>query len=542
MKQIIISILAVVCCGALGAEVFALQLKKQMNNSDAPQPMTAQEISELGDPLFELFLKNQSDKVTLKELEEAVQPDASKRSLFVADERIIDPSRPQTRRAVITFSGQNHGENLKGNAMLSVFFSDTEFLDSSFIEGWGWDEDRGRYNYYRMDNGSWKFRGSSADKAQFGKSGTCFACHLNGAPVMKELLPPWNHWHSQDSQITYLDRLQPPNKKWPITSDSRFDNLRGAGTLDLMIRSAIKNFNSKKIEAAVENGKVKDAKVLLRHIFETTEFNIISPVTKSNMHPLSGMQASQPSLPLNIPSSFFLNSPIIDGGGISGFQNGLGAKDFREFQTNQALKVTPGEYKSLVDGFKLKIANQLGDADFAWLTPEPSDIDNHMIDKLMGEKIIPSQFVAAVLAVDVKQPILSKLRSSLLIFVPDEFDTSPVPASEDRFGINWFNDHSLTKKTIAKLEALDLSNNPTAKEFLDLLKSASGKSPLEELKSRVSAYAQELKTGLTGADREETLKQLFGELVARRKAVLDDPMLGHLDETGGKLLFPEAND
>ena len=67
---------------------------------------------------------------------------------------------------------------------------------------------------------------------------------------MKELLIPWNYWHSRSSKIGYFDRLQPTGKRWPIVDDPRFDNLKDAALLDLQVRSSIANFNSKRLDAS----------------------------------------------------------------------------------------------------------------------------------------------------------------------------------------------------------------------------------------------------------------------------------------------------
>ena len=420
--------------------------------------------------------------------------------------------------------------------MLSVSFTDTKFRDDAFIEGWGWDEARGRYNYYRMDGGKWKFRGSSKDTAQFGKANTCFACHLNGAPIMKELLIPWNHCHSRDLPVRYFDTLQPNNKRWPIVDDARFKQLSGARFLDSSIRESIANFNSRRIVDAVQGDRLKDAQGILKHLFKSTEFNIISASQESNMHPLSPDAQSKPAISVAIPNSFFLNSGIIGGGGFSGF-TGLAIGNATGFQAS-ALRVKPDEYKKLVDDAALKINGQPGDAHFAWLVPETSDIDNQMVEKLMSELIVPAHFVAAALAVDLKTPVLSKDRAGLLKFIPTEFEVDKTAAAGDRLNVSWFEGHDLTKKVVSNLEAVDLTGNVAAQDFLSILKMENGRTPKDELEKRVDVYLKEITDKLTGPNRELELKLLFDIAIKRRKDVLDDPRLGVLDETGGKLLFP----
>ena len=52
---------------------------------------------------------------------------------------------------VLAFDGKNGVEELKGNVMLSLSFGLTGPEDVSDIEAWGWDNHRGRYNYYKLD-------------------------------------------------------------------------------------------------------------------------------------------------------------------------------------------------------------------------------------------------------------------------------------------------------------------------------------------------------------------------------------------------------
>ena len=211
-----------------------LQLK-QLKDREPARSLTAVEFASLGDPLFLLVLKERADVTNLGILEELIQPDLSKRQVFVVDENIADSRRNQGRRSVLTFTGENQNIILNSNVMLSVFFTSEEFSDTPRqIEAWAWDNSRGRYNYYKMDNTgtpdgrlSWKFRGSSAGAdllSPADRGGTCMACHINGGPVMKELLRPWNNWHSSDSQIVYLQPTAAAAIRWPVATSSR---LRG---------------------------------------------------------------------------------------------------------------------------------------------------------------------------------------------------------------------------------------------------------------------------------------------------------------------------
>src|SRR4051812_15680461 len=192
---------------------------KQDRDGASTATLSATELGALGDPMFNLMLKDKANLIKLADVEAAIQPDATRRRLFVVDERIVDRAQTGTRRTVITFTGANGGETLDGNVMLSTFLSPAGIAAVTDIEAWGWDNARQRYNYYKLDTvGStpgkpiWKFRASSVRAEQITtaeRAGTCLACHVVGAPVMKELFFPWNNWHAGVGGSFKADYLDP---------------------------------------------------------------------------------------------------------------------------------------------------------------------------------------------------------------------------------------------------------------------------------------------------------------------------------------------
>src|SRR5207249_1356215 len=112
---------------------------KQARDGAALEVLSAAEIATLGDPLFNLLLKDRADVVKLSEVEAAIQGNVSDRRVFVVDERIVSSAQAGSRRAVLTYKGTNRGEDLDGNVMLSVFFGPAGFDDLVEIEAWGWD-------------------------------------------------------------------------------------------------------------------------------------------------------------------------------------------------------------------------------------------------------------------------------------------------------------------------------------------------------------------------------------------------------------------
>ncbi|MBW3600213.1 MAG: hypothetical protein KY475_23435, partial [Planctomycetes bacterium] len=335
--------------GSSCAEDIPLRFKQERDSSPL-QALSAAEFATLGDPLFNLVLKDKSHVTKLSEIESLLQPEIAKRATFVVDERIADPSRPSSRRAVIAFEGKNGEESLHGNVMLSIAFSSESFPDSArSIEAWGWDNHRGRYNYYKMDGTGtpdgarmWKFRGTSEDADLLRpneRKGTCFACHVNGAPIMKELFLPWNNWHSLSFGVTYLDEDAP--SRWPVAGAERFKKtLRQAEELEASFMvGTIRRFNGSRINRAIKRRDdtgdratsaegfqtILEGRRLLRPLFETTEVNLVSSRDKSGSHPFNPPTDFIPAKKIRWPGTLFLNAPLIGGG--QGGTRGLGITD-----------------------------------------------------------------------------------------------------------------------------------------------------------------------------------------------------------------------
>ena len=543
---------------------------KQVRDGAPAISLSGRELAELGDAFFNLVLKDHADVVALSQVENLLQPDASKRKLLVVDEHIVDRS-PGSRRSVTIFQGSNQGKILNTNVMLSIFFSDGGFPESPTssgaqrlvaLEALGWDNHRGRYNYYKLDDSgtptrtmTWKFRGSSEGADLLTPSdrhGTCMACHVNGAPLMKELFLPWNNWHSFKSLATYLTPTAPANQRWSVTSDPRLSRLQSAEHLEIPVMEGIRQFNTRRINAALKredstgnieliNGKqsVVEGRRLLRPLFETTEFNIISSTTLSGAHPL-GDQGGGFSSNIQIPHAFFLNANLIGGGGSSGLK-GLGLATARNFSTEANAVFLPDEYKNAVERTGLRILGRAGDANFAWLVPEPSFIDNNMVDQLIDRGIVPGQFAAAVMAIDLENPVLSDDRASLFQYIPETISFAPIQESE-RLDFARFRDHELTSAVIAAIEADSPAADSPAGKFLELLKaSAEIDQPLKKLEAAIGDYVAEVQASLDSGDadaRRIATDELMLKADAVRKAIINDEVLGNLDETGGFGLFP----
>jgi hypothetical protein len=528
----------------------------------SPRLLTPSEKAALGDPLFNLVLRDHADETSLTAIQNLIQPDATKRQIFAVEEH-IGSDEFGDRRAVVAFTGEHRGEDLTGNVMFSVIFGPQSFPPVTTVEGWGWDNHRGRYNYYKLDTVggglTWKFRGASddADLLTFQeRRGTCMACHLNGAPVMKELLFPWNNWHSNVGggfSARYLTGQFAANP-WPISNDPSFKNhLNGAEDLERMIIQAISRFNTGRINAGLkrrdDNGNIAEqdgrqtmmeGSRLLKPLFHATEFNLVSARQRSGRDPWG--DAPGPAQDIVIPNSFFLNVGLIAGGGFGGY-NGLGIDKAKQF--NSVGLILKEEYSGLIEEFEVRMNQVKGrDTLFAWFVPEHSHIDIDLIDRLLRRGVITPHFLAAALAVDLEEPLyLSNERASLHRFIPDEFDFVPVPSGTDPNSIprDPAKDQ-LTKLVLEAIEAVPEAERSDAdKRFLERLKAADARTLLA---NDVDAYLTRVRDKLESADanvRRTEVSRLFQKSLDLRRAVLRDRTFGTLDETRGTLLFPLPN-
>lgn len=529
---------------------------RQAGDGAAVEVLSAADAATLGDPLFGLVLKDRANLTKLADVEIAIQPNAEKRRLFVVSERVVRAAKQGSRRSVLAFDGTNGGEPLKGNVMLAASFGPAGFTDAAEIEAWGWDNHRGRYNYYKLDAAGappgqmvWKFRGSS-EKADLltpaERKGTCLACHVTGGPVMKELAFPWNNWHGKvgpSFRATYLDPADPAADKWPAAGTLRFKRLAGADELETsFLVPSFKRFNQSRLNAAlkrdddtgnraVARGRmtVLEGRRLLRPLFETVEVNLMSSGKTSGFHPFGPAADFVPAAEIPVPDNFFLNTELILGG--------LKLKSSAEFRS--FAKLTQQENRDLIEATQLRLNGVAGDTHFGWLVPAPGFLDNDMAARLLRLGAVSPHFLAAVLAIDLEAPTFSARRAELLRLVPDRFEFAPLDPVTDPTEVA--RDPAadlLTKTVVDAIDRAEPAPGSAADEFRTLLKSDDA---VRELDRRVNEYAKRVKTELTAADparRKAELKRLYHVLIDRRRAFRAHPVLGNLDETQGLLLFP----
>jgi len=405
------------------------QTKVDLSDHNAAQVQAL----DLGDPFFRLVLNRPDQPLALPGILAAIKDDTSKINVFVVSERIKDARAVagNMRRAVISFNGSTTDRDgrpidIDGTVMLSVFFNPQTFPVGRGFEAWGWDREKARYNFYRLEPQGWEFRGSSDGPDVKARSG-CMACHRNGTPIMKEFMRPWPNWHSFDDLQGYL-----VNGGWPSASFAGLAALRGAEVLEEQLLKSLRRFHRRRVQRATlprsDRGvEVSNAQALLRPIFVTTEVNLSSSLTVTgNLNPFS-RSTQGPLGTIQIPDTYFLNARVI--GNAAPRIETLGISDAMKF--HRAAKLPAALYENLVDSAGLRLFKagrdcnmaeaRRGDAVFAWLHPEAALFDVLRIEALLQAGLVDEHFVAAAMATELRMPVFSDARASLAEFLPERY-------------------------------------------------------------------------------------------------------------------------
>ena len=264
------------------------------------------------------------------------------------------------------------------------------------VELIAWDEPKGMFNFYELIGSGpqrrWFYRGDSGDivadtarlhrrdGAQFGDRLRCSGCHVMGGPIMKELAPPHNDWWLSNRKLP-LGGRQPD-----ATLAGILDTLVEAGELAQSVQAGTQKLEESSRFRALRSGLSLQER--LRPLFCPMELNLASDVEPLETGPGT----------VNIPSEFMID-PMF----------GVGTVAVSRQHYQQALTKNKAKFPEIARP----------DGDHAWLTPVKANADLRAIRALIGEGTVDEEFAADVLAVDMTNPVFSKVRCGLLRLVPE---------------------------------------------------------------------------------------------------------------------------
>lgn len=399
--------------------------RRVLGLDEQPRPMTADELKGLEDPFGRLLRSGKPFPLTLRGLLHAVDalagtPQALPRQLvFLAADGGHVPWTPETDTLERVF----RFVVARGTGEFPLLVSSSTVADSAkdaaFLQALGWDAVHEVFHYYERLGGTYLWAGSSPhalDDTTRGKGP--FDSHVNGSMVMKELRPPWIHWHAPQAGIN--EESLAPND--PLRGEPLFRSRVTAERLEVeVVRPAIRRWNDVRVRRAVEPGGVwRHVRHFLRQAVTDTTVNLATSETVSSL--------LTDESPLRPPLTFFLNRDTL-------FDTlGLVPDD-----PAVADVVIPGRlYLDCLRRYDVHRSDGTlrvdGDSHFAFLTPEPAFEDTHLVDAMVQAGLLTSRFAACLSMTDFPNPVFSTRRSALQRYVPRQVSgASPGEALESEF-------------------------------------------------------------------------------------------------------------
>lgn len=372
----------------------------------APRPLTAEEIEALHDPFATGLLGRGSFPLTLRELLAGLDS-LAETGLPVQDVYMVgdggqlrwsEATAGVARGLRVTFTRRR-----TIGAEPDLLVSTSTALDSSqaFLQVVSWDETAGAFRFYERRNGTWLLAGSSWDALVEPSRGRGpFDSHINGALVMKELKPPWSHWHSQSATIS-PDVLAASD---PFRNDPIWVQRKQAEIFEVAVaRPGIFRWTQARLDRVIAaDGTVSGLPQLLRQVVTTTTVNLVSTSTQSDLVARSAR--------LELPATFFLD--------LDAFAGPLGLP-----LTPEPLTVSGPAYAAARTQLELHLTDDAGftrpgETFFAFLVPERALEDLVVLEELITREVLSVRLATCLLMVDFSNPIWSQRRAALLSHVP----------------------------------------------------------------------------------------------------------------------------
>ncbi len=368
------------------------------------------------------------------------------------------------------------------------------------VELIAWDFTKQMYNFYELigtsSGGVWFYRGDSRDayadnrllhlqpnpgRPVFGRNMRCSACHSSGGPIMKELKAPHNDWWTRERPLPFGgNRISDKVNEWleVVVGASEFSDAVKAG-IDLLNQSAAMQRFKRQLSLPEQ----------LRPLFCTTEINLVSDIK-----PLGGMEGD-----INVPSEYFVNPILLANGG-------------------QPIFVAKADYLAATKQLNFQFPEiKRADADHAWLAPVKGFSDLATIKNLVISGVVDQEFVADVLAVDMRNPMFSKDRCDLL---------RQIPKAESVDWLEQFTKNLKKENSLSAVQLLENLQNP------------------ERTVDYHRSQAQVL-LELVAASLPNQLTQRLIELDQKRISVFSSEIsmnpLGQILEPGFRVIFPVRN-
>jgi hypothetical protein len=313
---------------------------------------------------------------------------------------VVSRDAPRNLRYIITW-----GASSSPSVFLSAEPTGTHpDRPAPFLQVIGYDQKKNVFNYYQyvpnegQPTRTWTWAGDSTWSSNGQSAGRgCFACHINGALNMKELIPPWNNWGSPDATISAA------NIPTAVAQDPLYVALSGADVLQNNFQGLQSHYTQGFVASSIKNGTINNVPALLNRLINTTTINFQSSVS-------TPFDATD----IRVPPDFFI------------FHSALTMPQINlSFSMPPMLTITRSIHDAFVSQHKFALQQlsaggsnlvyqQPGTNFFAFFVPTPAFEDMVAIRELINQNVIDANFVASILLVDFPNPVFSAQRSSLI--------------------------------------------------------------------------------------------------------------------------------
>ena len=391
-----------------------------------PRPMTPEELQGLDDPFGRLLRSGKPFPLTLRQVLAAINAlagtaDALPNQLvfLVADGGHI-PWTTETDGLERCF----RFAVARGGGEFPLLVSSSTVIDSAddeaFLQVLGWDATNEVFHYYERRQGTYFWAGMSHHALEEPTRGRGpFDSHVNGSMVMKELRPPWIHWHAPQAGINET-ALAPGD---PLRAEPLFQSRVTADRLEIeVVRPAIRRWNEARVRKAVAgDGVWRNPRHFLRQAITDTTVNLASSETAS--------QVLADDTPLRPPLSFFLNLDTL-------FNTlELIPEDRRRHRHRHPRRTLPPLPRTLRRAPLRRLDPRRGRCRTSPSSPPSPPLKTRTSSKCRVQAgLLTRRFVACLTMTDFYNPVFSERRAALLRYAPEEASgPNPGEALEARF-------------------------------------------------------------------------------------------------------------
>ena len=294
-----------------------------------------------------------------------------------------------------------------------LFFSvlgSGEGISEDFIEVMAFNDKKGVYVYYDIEDGRWVQKGDgSMVKTDAPANGAapafaCIGCHTSGQPLMKELHDGWSNWSS-----TWFSMPDPGSEQ--ALFKRLFSKVKRADDLELLVIAGTKASTKTRVDKGIKDKKVGAlAKQLMCDIGEPS---LIAAHSKNSKR-IGKVETFSSMFPTSIVLNNLLKTPSTG----TGPQKGLDNVVNMNVPSITSMRMDSASYVKAIETIGQTIGGQPGDAMFPMSSPEKSFADIAIVQDLVSRNLLDKDVIADVLMTDFTVSTFSEVRCDLAATLP----------------------------------------------------------------------------------------------------------------------------